>query len=98
MSYSIELCHLIIPNHKKEFYTLLEQKMPNWKKWKKSFRNGIEITNYYNKKIMKAFILIQSCRRLIPRTFLPKHTSTITSEKAVFSDWTDNAIAPAEVS
>lgn len=29
-----ELCHLIIPNHKKEFYKLLEQKMPNWKKWK----------------------------------------------------------------
>jgi len=29
-----ELCHLIIPNHKKEFYRLLEQKMPNWKKWK----------------------------------------------------------------
>lgn len=30
-----ELCHLVIPNHKKEFYDLLEQKMPNWKKWKK---------------------------------------------------------------
>ncbi|MDO6516580.1 M48 family metallopeptidase [Zobellia uliginosa] len=29
-----ELCHLIVPNHKKEFYNLLEQKMPNWKKWK----------------------------------------------------------------
>tara|TARA_R110002050_G_scaffold14376_11_gene45434 strand:+ start:1102 stop:1800 length:699 start_codon:yes stop_codon:yes gene_type:complete len=30
-----ELCHLVIPNHKKEFYDLLEQKMSNWKKWKK---------------------------------------------------------------
>lgn len=29
-----ELCHLIVPNHKKEFYILLEQKMPNWRKWK----------------------------------------------------------------
>lgn len=29
-----ELCHLSIPNHKKEFYNLLEQKMPNWKRWK----------------------------------------------------------------
>ncbi len=29
-----ELCHLVVPNHNKEFYTLLESKMPNWKKWK----------------------------------------------------------------
>lgn len=29
-----ELCHLSVPNHKKEFYALLENKMPNWKKWK----------------------------------------------------------------
>jgi hypothetical protein len=29
-----ELCHLLIANHKKEFYNLLEEKMPNWKKWK----------------------------------------------------------------
>lgn len=29
-----ELCHLSVPNHNKEFYTLLEKKMPNWKKWK----------------------------------------------------------------
>ncbi len=29
-----ELCHLSVPNHKKEFYALLEKKMPNWKKWK----------------------------------------------------------------
>lgn len=29
-----ELCHLLVPNHKKEFYNLLEDKMPNWKKWK----------------------------------------------------------------
>jgi hypothetical protein len=29
-----EMCHLIIPNHKKQFFDLLEQKMPNWKKWK----------------------------------------------------------------
>lgn len=29
-----ELCHLQIANHKKEFYQLLDEKMPNWKKWK----------------------------------------------------------------
>ncbi len=29
-----EMCHLVIPNHSKEFYTLLEDIMPNWKKWK----------------------------------------------------------------
>lgn len=29
-----ELCHIVVPNHKKEFYNLLEEKMPNWKKWK----------------------------------------------------------------
>src|SRR5680860_673239 len=29
-----ELCHLSVPNHNKEFYVLLEKKMPNWKKWK----------------------------------------------------------------
>jgi len=34
MSILHELCHLIIANHKKEFYNLLEQKMPNWKRWK----------------------------------------------------------------
>ncbi len=29
-----ELCHLVIPNHRKEFFNLLDKKMPNWKKWK----------------------------------------------------------------
>lgn len=29
-----EFCHMVIPNHKKEFYDLLSEKMPNWKKWK----------------------------------------------------------------
>ena len=29
-----ELCHLIIPAHNKEFYTLLSEKMPDWEKWK----------------------------------------------------------------
>lgn len=29
-----ELCHLVIPSHNKEFYRLLEEKMPGWEKWK----------------------------------------------------------------
>lgn len=29
-----ELCHLVIPSHNKEFYRLLEEKMPDWEKWK----------------------------------------------------------------
>ncbi len=29
-----ELCHLIIPNHTPAFYALLEEKYPDWKKWK----------------------------------------------------------------
>ena len=29
-----EVCHLIHPNHSKEFFQLLEEKMPNWEKWK----------------------------------------------------------------
>ncbi|WP_432411331.1 M48 family metallopeptidase [Rasiella sp. SM2506] len=29
-----ELCHIQIPNHSKEFYKLLEEKMPDYKKWK----------------------------------------------------------------
>ncbi|HET8839022.1 MAG TPA: SprT family zinc-dependent metalloprotease [Flavobacteriaceae bacterium] len=29
-----ELCHLIVPSHNKEFYKLLDEKMPDWCKWK----------------------------------------------------------------
>ncbi|MEM0517235.1 M48 family metallopeptidase [Aequorivita flava] len=29
-----ELCHLIIPSHNKKFYKLLNEKMPDWEKWK----------------------------------------------------------------
>lgn len=29
-----ELCHLKVPNHGKNFYKLLEEKNPNWEKWK----------------------------------------------------------------
>lgn len=29
-----EMCHLIIPNHNKEFYNTLTTVMPTWKKWK----------------------------------------------------------------
>jgi predicted metal-dependent hydrolase len=29
-----EICHLIIPKHNKAFYALLEEKFPDWKKWK----------------------------------------------------------------
>ena len=29
-----EFCHLIYPSHNKAFYNLLEQKMPDWIKWK----------------------------------------------------------------
>lgn len=29
-----ELCHLVIPAHNKDFYRLLEEKMPNWERWK----------------------------------------------------------------
>ncbi len=29
-----ELCHIKVPNHSKAFYNLLEEKLPNWEKWK----------------------------------------------------------------
>lgn len=29
-----EMCHLVIRNHNKTFYSLLTQKMPDWKRWK----------------------------------------------------------------
>ncbi len=29
-----ELCHLVHPNHGKEFYKLQEKMMPDWKRWK----------------------------------------------------------------
>ena len=29
-----ELCHLVVPAHNKEFYRLLEEKMPEWERWK----------------------------------------------------------------
>jgi|SRR5690606_29221474 len=29
-----EFCHLVIPNHNKEFYQLLGEMMPEWERWK----------------------------------------------------------------
>ncbi|MAO15933.1 MAG: metal-dependent hydrolase [Muricauda sp.] len=29
-----EMCHLVEFNHNKEFYNILSQKLPNWKRWK----------------------------------------------------------------
>lgn len=29
-----ELCHLVIPNHNKAFYSLLAELMPGWERWK----------------------------------------------------------------
>lgn len=29
-----EMCHLIIPNHNKEFFKVLESILPEWKRWK----------------------------------------------------------------
>jgi predicted metal-dependent hydrolase len=29
-----EICHLVHPNHSKEFFGLLDEKMPDWNRWK----------------------------------------------------------------
>lgn len=29
-----ELCHLVIPQHNKAFYSLLSELMPGWERWK----------------------------------------------------------------
>ena len=29
-----EMCHLLHPNHTKDFFTLLSSVMPDWEKWK----------------------------------------------------------------
>jgi len=29
-----ELCHIVNPNHGKEFYQLQKKMMPDWKRWK----------------------------------------------------------------
>ena len=29
-----EICHLVNPNHSKEFFALLDEKMPDWNRWK----------------------------------------------------------------
>ncbi len=29
-----EICHLVHPNHSKEFFALLDEKMPDWNRWK----------------------------------------------------------------
>jgi len=36
-----ELCHLVIPYHNKAFYRLLDNKMPNWRRWKKRLDLGM---------------------------------------------------------
>lgn len=34
-----ELCHLIYPNHSKDFYRTQSKEMPDWEKWKKKLEN-----------------------------------------------------------
>jgi predicted metal-dependent hydrolase len=36
-----EMCHLIVRNHNKEFYKILESIMPTWKKWKDKLENKL---------------------------------------------------------
>ncbi len=31
-----ELCHLVVPQHNKAFYSLLSELMPEWERWKGS--------------------------------------------------------------
>lgn len=36
-----EMCHLVVPKHNKEFYNVLSNIMPNWKKWKDNLENKL---------------------------------------------------------
>lgn len=38
-----ELCHLLVPNHQKEFYDLLSELVPNWKQLNQILKKGCEI-------------------------------------------------------
>lgn len=35
-----EYCHFVYPNHQREFWTLVEQYMPDWKIWRRMLREG----------------------------------------------------------
>lgn len=41
-----ELCHEIVPNHSKSFYTLMTQIMPDWKKWQSQLQQQSSLLLY----------------------------------------------------
>lgn len=40
-----ELCHVLVKNHSKKFYELLEQVCPNWKEWRKYLRTQSDLVS-----------------------------------------------------